>query len=253
MNDKRRQVPAGPRALYLLAGAASVLYYFVIGHASRFGLSMSLLWPALGGAFLAAALLSGLRLPRWLRLAWRGLLCLGLACLVGLECLVVSGMFSAAPAGMDALIVLGARVDPDGPSPALRRRLNAVMAVLPDHPDAVIIASGGQGPDEPMSEAACIREELIARGVDPGRVRVEDRSTTTAENLAFSKALLPSPDARVGIVTNNYHVWRAIRLARNAGYGNVWGIAAKYTGWTLFHYMVREAACIPVEWLRGNL
>ena len=243
----------GLRAFYLLAGAACILYYFAIGLASRFGLNMSALWPALGAAFLGAAALCARPLPRWLRLGWRGLLCLGFAVLLGLECLVMSGMFARAPAGLDALIVLGARVDPDGPSPALRRRLNAVMAVLDEHPGAVIIASGGQGPDEPMSEARCIREELVRRGVNPARIRLEEASTTTAENLAFSRALLPAPDARVGIVTNNYHVWRAVHLARRQGYPRVWGIAAKYTGWTLPHYMIREAICIPVEWLRGNL
>ena len=249
----KRPAPAWVRGLYLMAGAACVAYYFVIGFASRFGLSMSGLWLALGGLFLAAGLLSALRLPRWLRRGWRALLCLGLACLVALLGLVASGMFARAPAGLDALIVLGARVDPDGPSPALTRRLNAVMALLDDHPDAVIIASGGQGPDEPMTEARCIRDELVKRGVDPDRIRMEERSTATAENLAFSRALLPSPDAAVGIVTNNYHVFRATRLARKAGLTHAWGIAAKYTGWTLFHYMVREAICIPVELLRGNL
>ncbi len=253
MKADRRPAPKWLQGLYLIAGAACVVYYFVIGFASRFGLSMSLLWPALGAVFIAAGLLSARPLPRGLRALWRSLLALGLVAVLALECLVVSGMFARAPAGLDALIVLGARVDPDGPSPALRRRLNAVMAILDDHPDAVIIASGGQGPDEPMTEARCIRDELVKRGVDPDRIRMEERSTNTAENLAFSRALLPGEDARVGIITNNYHVWRATRLARKAGYAHAWGIAAKYTGWTLMHYMVREALCIPADALRGNL
>ena len=75
-----RPAPAWLRGVYFSAGAACVAYYFVIGFASRFGLSMSLLWPALGGLFIAVGLLSALRLPRWLRLGWRALLCLGLCC-----------------------------------------------------------------------------------------------------------------------------------------------------------------------------
>ena len=240
------------RGLYFAAGAACVAYYVLIGVYSRFGLSLSGLWPALGAAFLAAGALAG-RAPRGLRLAWRALLCLGLAALIALEIPVISGMGARAPAGMDYLIVLGARVDPDGPSPALTRRLNAVMAVLDDHPDAVIIASGGQGADEPVSEAQCIRDELARRGVDPARILLEDRSTTTVENLAFSRALMDRDDARVGVVTNNFHVWRAVRIARRAGLAHVYGIAAEYTGPTLPHYMIREAACIALDALRGNL
>ena len=60
-------------------------------------------------------------------------------------------------------------------------------------------------------------------------------------------------DASVGIVTNNYHVWRAMHIAQGAGLTHVYGISAEYTGNTLFHYMVREAVCIAVDFLRGNL
>ena len=127
------------------------------------------------------------------------------------------------------------------------------MDCLDEHPDAVIIASGGQGKGEPISEAQSIRDELVARGVDPGRIRLEDRSTSTQENMAFSKALIDSPDAAVGIVTNNYHIWRSMRLARRAGLTDAHGIAAEYTGPTLFHYMIREAVSITVSFLHGYL
>ena len=242
------------KPIYLILGVLSIAYYFVLWHASRLGLSMSAMWPAIGVVLIVAGLLCGSRrIPRWVHIAWRAGLCLGLAVLIGLETLVISGMNAVAPAGLDCLIVLGARVDPDGPSPALNRCLNAVMACIDDHPDALIIASGGQGSDEPMSEAQCIREELIKRGVAPERILMEDQSTTTAENIAFSMRLMDRPDAQTGIVTNNYHVWRAVRIARKAGLVNAHGIAALYTGHTRFHYMIREAICIAVDYLRGNL
>ena len=239
--------------IYLILGAACVAYYVVIGLWSRFGLSLSWLWPVLGAAFIAAGLLAGRPLPKWLRIGWRALLGIALAALIALEIPVISGMRAAAPANLDSLIVLGARVEANGPSPALTRRLNAVMAVLDDHPDAVIIASGGQGADEPMSEAQCIRDELVARGVDPARILTEDRSTTTAENMAFSAGLMADQAASAGIVTNNFHVWRAVRTAKRAGLSNACGIAEEYTGPTLLHYMVREAVCIAVDGLLGRL
>lgn len=241
------------RWVYIACGAACLAYYVVLGLASRFGLNLSGLWPALGAVLIAAGLLATRDVPRWLRVGWRALAAVALATLVALLIPVISGMHATATQPLEYLIVLGARVEKDGPSPALQRRLNAVTDVLPDHPDAVIIASGGQGADEPMSEAQCIRDALIARGVDPGRILLEDRSTTTAENLAFSATLIPDKTARAGIVTNNYHVWRAVRTARKAGLVNACGIAAKYTGWTKFHYMVREAVCIAVDGLLGHL
>ena len=242
------------RILYFALGAASIAYYFVLWRASRLGLSMSGMWIAIGVVLIAAgALCRSTRIPRWLHIAWRAALCLGVAAVVALEGLVISGMHAAAPPGMDYLIVLGARVDPDGPSPALNRRLNCVMSILDDHPDARIIASGGQGLDEPMSEAQCIREELVRRGVDGDRILLEDRSASTAQNLAYSMALMDDPAARVGVITNNYHVYRATRIARRVGLKNVHGIAAVYTGHTKFHYMIREAICLVVDFIRGNI
>jgi len=239
--------------IYLLAGAACVAFYFIIGFYSRFGLSIQWIWLVAGAALIAAGLLTRVPVPRWLRCAWRVVLVTGLALLAGLEGLVISGMNATAPSGMDYLVVLGASVYADGPSPALTRRINAVMDCLDKHPDAVIIASGGQGKSEPISEARCIRDELVRRGVDPGRIVMEDKSTDTRENMVYSRTLIDRPDAAVGIVTNNYHIWRSLRLARRAGLTNVHGIAAEYTGPTLLHFMVREAISIAVHFLRGNL
>lgn len=241
--------------IYFGAGAACIAYYFVIGYASRFGLDMSWMWP-LGGAVLLLAGFACLtdRIPGWIRAAWRGGVCAGLALVLMLEGCVVSGMFSKGPADLEYLIVLGARVEEDGsPSPALRRRLNRTLEYLEDNPETIVIASGGQGDDEVISEAQCIRSELVKAGVEESRIFTEDRSTKTSENLVFSRELMTSPDASVGLVTNNYHVFRAVKLAEEAGLTNVHGVAAKYTGYTLFHYMIREAACLIADFCLGNL
>lgn len=239
--------------VYMVGGAACIAFYFLIGFYSRFGMSIQWIWLAAGGALIAAGLLTRAPLPPWVRWIWRGALCAVLALVIGLECLVISGMNAHAPAGLDYLVVLGASVYADGPSPALTRRVNAVMDCLDQHPDAMIIASGGKGITEPISEAQCIRDELVKRGVDPRRILLEDRSTDTRENIAYSKVLMDREDAAVGIVTNNYHIWRSLRLARRAGLVNAYGIAAEYTGPTLFHFMIREAVSITMSFLKGYL
>jgi len=107
----------GLKYAYLTAGMVCFGYYFLLGYSSRFGLSMSWIWILGGIALCAAGFVCGSGgIPRWLRIAWRALLCGGLALVMALECLVISGMNSAPPQGLDYLIVLGARVEGNGPS-----------------------------------------------------------------------------------------------------------------------------------------
>lgn len=240
----------GLRMMYWGLGVACIAYYFLIGTAARFGLSISGLWLILGGMFLIVGILCAREVPKWLRILWRTGLSLGLAAMIALMGVVSMGMHQTPPEDLDYLIVLGARVEENGPSRALRRRITAALQYLEDNPDTVIIASGGQGADEPISEAQCIRDELVKNGISETQILMEDRSTSTLENLRFSEKLIEDSDASVGIVTNNYHVYRATWLAKQLGYGEVYGVAAKYESVTLPHFMVREAICLVVEWIR---
>ncbi len=240
--------------LYALLAVACGGYFILIGHAARFGLSMSGIWIALAIAFAAAAILNAREKTRkGVRIAIHSVFAIALAALIFLEGMVACEMHAYPKQDVDYLIILGARVEQDGPSPALQRRLNAALEYLNEHPNTIAIASGGQGADEPMSEAECIRNALVEAGIDESRILSENQSTTTEENLRYSMNLIGNPDASVAIDTNNYHVWRAVHLAEKLGYTNVCGLAAKYTGHTLFHYMTREAICIAAEFVRGRL
>ena len=241
------------KKIYWLTGAACIVYYFVLGFSVRFGLSQSWIWPMIGTALILAGCACLIKLPGWLRAVWRTLLCGGLALMIVLMGMVVSDMNRTPPMGLDYLIVLGARVEQEGPSRALRHRIDMAVEYMADNPDTIAIASGGRGMDEPISEAACIRDGLIAAGIAPERILLEDQSVTTAENMRFSEDLISDEDASVGIVTNNYHVHRALGLAEKAGIGNLYGVAAEYTGPTLFHYIVREALGLVADTMLGNL
>lgn len=239
--------------IYWTAGAILLAYYLLLGVSVRFGLDMSWMWLCAGAALVAAGFGCGMRLPRWLRIGWRTILCASIALVIVLEGFVLAGMNAAPPDGLDYLIVLGAKVNGDQPSLALEHRIAAAAEYLQANPGTVAIASGGRGSDEGISEAQCIRDGLVAAGIDEGRILMEDQSRRTSQNLKFSRDLIGDPETRVGLVTNNFHVFRATRLAQKAGYARVYGLAAPYGGLTLPHYMVREAACTVADFFLGNL
>ncbi len=243
----------------ILTGLACLGYYFFLGIFVRFGLDMSWIWLVVGGALTVSGWLNyKYNLPNWIRLVWRTALCLGVALVIGLECFVIAGMTAAPPENVDYLIILGARVRPDGkPSGSLRRRIEAAAQYLQDNPETVAIASGGQGADEVISEAECIRAELAKRGIPEDRILVEDQSTTTAENMAFSEKLMTGgAETKIGVVTSNYHVSRALKLAQkrmDIGPENIHGLAASEHPFTLLHFMMRDGACTLADALKGNL
>lgn len=112
------------------------------------------------------------------------------------------------------VIILGAKVKPGGiPSLSLKNRLDAAASYLTKHPHITAIVSGGQGHDEDRTEASVMRDYLIEKGIEATRIIEEDQSTSTYENLLFSKALLPPDVSAVTIVSNDFHLRRATFFA----------------------------------------
>ena len=130
------------------------------------------------------------------------------------------------PENADYIIVLGARVKGTVPSLALQFRIDQAAEYLKKNINTIVIASGGQGPGEDISEAESIKRELVAHGIDESRILLEDQSTDTYENIGFSKKFIPR-DARKGlIVTNDFHIYRAKMIAKNEGL-EISGLPAK--------------------------
>ena len=255
---------SGLQKLLFLCGALCLIYYLGCGLTIRFDTAQLWLWLALSAGCFGLDFLIWLfrklnwRLPRWLRAGlWTAFgLCAAFA--LGMMALVASHMGDQAPPGVDYMVVLGARVNGDSPetaeaSGALLHRAESAAAYAAGNPNTLFIASGGQGEDEPISEAECIRRLLTGMGVEESRVLVEDRSTTTQENMAFSRALLSNPDASVAVVTNNFHVYRSGRLADFAFSGPVYTQSAEFTWILLPHYLVREAVCSVIDALEGHM
>lgn len=116
----------------------------------------------------------------------------------------------------DYLIVLGARVKGTEPSLTLASRIDAAAVYLKKNPSTIAIASGGQGPGEDISEAECIKRELQKLGINESRIVLEGKSTDTYENIRFSKKLIPKSAKDGVVVTNDFHLYRALSLAADA-------------------------------------
>lgn len=144
------------------------------------------------------------------------------------------------------LVVLGAKVREDGPSVSLWDRINAAAVYLQDHDDVIAIVSGGQGQDEPITEASSMREELIKLGIDESRIWMEDQATSTDENMRFSLDLIEEKTGtrpeKLAILSSEYHLYRASLMAEKLGIQFV-GVPAKTSRLSQFiNHAMREVA-----------
>ena len=204
----------------------------------------------------------------WLtRMAWRNphsvwsaakVICLTAAALICcliicLSALVISGMSAKGSSQLDYVVVLGAQVKGRVPSRALKKRLDTALEYAQRNTDTILILSGGQGQGEDISEARCMQEFLMERGIGEDRLILEDQSVNTRENLLFSSRLTGCEKQRTGILSNNFHVYRALKLAEELGYEKAEGIATPSDMVMQVHYVVREAFALVKEVLRRGL
>ena len=149
----------------------------------------------------------------------------------------------------DYVIVLGAHVRSTGPSRALVLRLDKAYEYALEYPDTMIIVSGGQGSNEPCTESSAMKQYLLEKGIAEERILEEGLSTNTRENLIFSGELIPD-GASVGIISNGFHICRALHLAQTLGYENVSGIPARSDPATQPTNLLREFFAVVKDfWL----
>ena len=139
----------------------------------------------------------------------------------------------------DYIIVLGAGVIGTRVTPLLAARIDKGIELLHDNPDAVLIMSGGQGPGEDIAEGEAMARYAEQKGVDMGKIIVEGKSTSTEENLLFSRGLMSRDRSRVIVVTTAYHVFRALLLAKQQGLKCI-GFGAKTKWYFTLNALIRE-------------
>ena len=122
------------------------------------------------------------------------------------------------------LIILGSRVDGDTPRADLRARIDAAAEYLKKYPSCIAIGTGGNfRAEQTVSEAQAIKNGLVANGIEPSRVLLEDKARTTYENFLNCKKIIEEnapENASVGILSNTYHLFRAGLIARDSGLEN---------------------------------
>lgn len=154
----------------------------------------------------------------------------------------------------DAAIVLGAGLRGDKITLPLKYRLDKAVEYYGKNPDTVIIVSGGQGPGETVTEAFAMEEYLLLQGVPKENIIKEERATSTAENMRYSKEILDAlfeKEYKTAIITNNFHIYRAQALAKREGLENITHLHAPLQIYNIFPCYLRESLAVMKMWILG--
>ncbi|MCT8137220.1 YdcF family protein [Anaerobacillus sp. CMMVII] len=122
------------------------------------------------------------------------------------------------PEGVDYVIVLGAKLNGDVMSLSLYYRVREALQYLERNEQAKVIVSGGQGEGEWITEAKAMARYFIDHGIDEKRIILEDLSTTTFENFKFSREVIGEDIKEIIVVTNDFHLYRSMVIARRQGF-----------------------------------
>lgn len=191
-------------------------------------------------------------IPRWLKWILGILLGMGIGFFLMIEIFIFTGFYKTPSEEVDYVIVLGAHVRNGVPSRVLAQRLDAAFAYAMEHERVIVIVSGGQGSNESTTEAFAMANYLEAKGLDRARILLEENATNTNENLDFSKELM-AEGATAAVVSNDFHIFRAVHLARNKGIPNAQGLAARDDIRTLPANLAREFFGVVKDWVMGNM
>lgn len=255
---KKKQTSRVFGAVFCFLGLLCLIYFIWLmvhlGASNTFNFFWLLSAFVFGGFGLVLVFAKGAlsRLPRWLLFLIEGIVAVGCFVFIFVEIIIISwGNKTAGEA--DYVIVLGAKVNRTNPSLSLKARLDTAVIYLNRYPNAQVIVSGGQGADEEISEAECMYNYLVAAGISKERIIQENQSTSTLENLEFSAKLFDIRGNRVVIITNDFHVFRSVQIARKAGYTQVSGQAAPSLWYLVPTNYVREFLAVVKDYFIGNM
>jgi len=246
----------------IIIGIILILYFFVIASHTHLNSKFPLIWLLTGGllivmgVFIDEITFIWNRFPIALQIALEGILLLGMLTAIFLIIKILQYFSKAVPNNLSYIIVLGAQMKPKGPSLSLKRRLDRAVLYMEENRNTVAILSGGQGKNEPIAEAEGMRIYMMEKGINANRLLTEDQSVNTYQNLCYSKKAVPEiekKDKVIGIVTSNFHMYRAKKIAEKMGLKKVACLSAKTEPHMLPTAVVREIIAIVKDFLMGNI
>ena len=233
-----------------------LILYAVFVFLAQTGTMFFAVWIVFGLFFELLAWITGRRLwgliPRGL-LGAAGLLILaGFLLLICLSVRIAAHFHDHTDRDLDYLVVLGAYVTADGPSPILKYRLRTAADYLDGHPQTKCIVTGAKGSNEPCTEAEAMAAWLTDAGISPDRIIMETRAVNTNQNIRYAKELTEEGSS-FGIVTNDFHMFRALCIAAKQGLEQAEGISAGSNPAFLPNNVLRECLGLGKDLLAGNL
>lgn len=241
-----------------ILGILCFLYCLCIAFFMGYGTKFFLIWGIMAVFFGMLSLLLSRqsivkKIPKWIKIIFITFLMVGIVFFTSIEGLIFSEFSAKAKPGAEYVIVLGAQWKPSGPSYVLQKRLDKALEYLNQNPETKVIVSGGRGANEPLSEAEGMATYLAQAGIAEERIIQENRSTNTNENLKYSGEVLDKENDKVVLVTNNFHMFRALHIAQKQGYAHIEGLSAKSYPAMVPNNLLREFFGVVKDFLVGNL
>lgn len=236
---------------FIALGILSILYYgFIIWYTKRWNGTFTGFWIIFGVANIGIGVLTR-DIPVWCEYLLTAIFVVLWMIFFCVEILILCGMVSVVPKNLKYVIILGAQIRGERITEALKRRLDRGVRYLEENPDTIVIVSGGKGKGEDMTEAEAMALYLQERGIASDRIYQETKSTSTYENLRKSLAYIDDEKRdKIGIVTNNFHIYRSMKLAKMIGYKKIYAITASSNPAVFLNYMVREFFAVLALFLR---
>ena len=166
--------------------------------------------------------------------------------------LAIYGSRDTADYTENTVIVLGCGIRGERVSVGLAKRLNKAAEYHKKNPDAVIIVSGGQGPQEDIPEALAMKRYLVDKGIDESKIIMEEKSTSTITNFRYSREIMEREGlslSSVVFVTNAYHVYRAVSYAKDEGFLEVNHLGTDIIWYTIPMNYMREMLAVMKMWV----
>ena len=205
----------------------------------------------LGGIFLFFGICWN-KVQKWLKILFVICACL---LLVFISTLLLYGHFDNVSHNEDVIVVLGSGIRGEQVTAGLKNRLDTAIQYCEKNPSAVIVVSGGQGPQEDITEALAMERYLLTQGIPQEKIIKEEQATSTYENFVYTKDLLDAyfdQPYTIAYITNNYHIYRAGAIAKKAGFEDATHCAAGTPWYSVIPSCVRECIGVLKFWIFGT-